>query len=126
MKFKLDENLGASLVILFKKHAHDVETVFDENLSGASDEKIYKTCCAEGRCLVTLDLDFSDPVRFQSERCGGIIVLRVPRFFTISLLTGMIAQIFQTLKTLPLNGKLWIVEPGRIRVHQNKDEIDDL
>lgn len=86
MKIKLDENLGHSVVQVFRRAGHDVETVRQENLSGASDRRILEICQAEERCLVTLDLDFSNPLIFDPALYPGIAVLRVltnpylPRF----------------------------------------------
>ncbi len=40
MKIKLDENIPNRLTALLKKLGHDVDTVFEEKLSGQNDEKI--------------------------------------------------------------------------------------
>ena len=63
MTFKLDENLGPSLAAPLRDAGYDVQTVIDERLGGASDQDVYEAVCREGRCLITLDLDFSDPIR---------------------------------------------------------------
>jgi len=44
MKFKIDENLGKSAAKFLIAAGHDVDTVFDENLSGAPDDKIFTAC----------------------------------------------------------------------------------
>ena len=122
MRFKLDENLGNRTRDLFGSAGHDVETVYGEKLSGASDERIFEACCAEQRCLVSLDLDFADPVRFPAERCGGIVVIRVPRNPSLAVLGMLVRQLLVALEKMPWSGGLWIVEPGRIRVHQQENE----
>ena len=71
--------------------------------------------------LVTLDLDFSDVLRFPPQKAHGIVVIRVPHNPTLPLLEQLIRQFLNTLETMPLNKKLWIVETGRIRVHQAED-----
>jgi len=73
MKFKLDENIGSRSVRLFPGAGHDCETVSKEGLGGASDELIYETCIRENRCLVSLDLDFADVVRFPPVHENTII-----------------------------------------------------
>ena len=60
MKVKLDENLPARLVPILHQHGHDVDTVPDEHLSGRPDTEIWQATSAEGRFLITQDLDFSD------------------------------------------------------------------
>jgi predicted nuclease of predicted toxin-antitoxin system len=79
MRVKLDENFGTRTQDIFRATRHNVKTVWDEELHGCSDQKIFETCCAESRCLVTPDLDFADTVRFQPEKAAGIAVIRVPR-----------------------------------------------
>jgi predicted nuclease of predicted toxin-antitoxin system len=122
MKLKLDENLGHSVQKPFVEAGHEVETVFGEKLSGADDETVFHACCREGRCLVTLDLDFADPVRFQSRDCGGIIVIRLTRRSTADLVKALAFETVAALARMPLDNGLWIVEPGRIRIHQKAEE----
>ncbi len=122
MKFKLDENFGTRTYNIFQKAGHDVRTVRQESLQGASDQCIYEVCCDEQRCLVTLDLDFSDVTCFPPERCGGIVVIRVPQNPSLPLLERMVWQLLRTVEQLTLEGELWIVEIGRIRVHQKSDD----
>ena len=76
MKFKLDENFGARTRSVFEQSGHDVQTVRQETLSGTDDQNLYAVCCAEGRCLVTLDLDFADVTRFPPHEASGIVVIR--------------------------------------------------
>ena len=78
MKWKLDENLGSRTVHLFLKAGHDAETVLQEELSGSSDETLFEVCVREDRCLLTLDIDFADVLRFPPHQTAGIAVLRLP------------------------------------------------
>lgn len=122
MKLKLDENLGSRAEALFRTADHDVETVRSEGLSGAPDQTIYEECCTEGRCLVTLDLDFADPLRFSARRCGGIVILRERGRMTAGQLETLIGQCLHGLQTIPMERDLWIVEPTRIRIHQQEED----
>ena len=78
MKLKFDENFSVRLRQLFLDAGHDVETVHSEGLQGQQDERIYEVCCAEQRCLITSDQDFSDVFRFPPVPTGGIVVFRTP------------------------------------------------
>ena len=78
MKFKLDENFGRHTQHIFRDAGHDVATVRDEGLQGSANLQIYEVCRSENRCLVTLDLDFADVIRFPPEQTAGIAVIRNP------------------------------------------------
>ena len=115
MKIKLDENLGNRGADILRAAGHDVATVVEEGLSSVGDDKLIEVCRSERRCLVTLDLDFGNPLHFDPSRYSGIAVLRLP----IEFLAG---DLFDTVRTLAIGladsaieGKLWIVQRGRIR-----------
>lgn len=122
MKFKLDENFGTRTQQLCRAAGHDVLTVRDQGLHSCPDEHLYEVCCGEHRCLVTLDLDFADVTRFPPEKSDGIVVIRVLKNPSITLLEQLIRQFLQALKKMSVTNKLWIVEIGRIRVHQTEIE----
>ena len=117
MKFKLDENFGTRTQGFFRAAGHDIQTVHGQKLQGCSDQHLYEMCCTERRCLVTLDLDFADITRFPSPG-SGIVVIRVSRNPSLALLEQLIQQFLQALTQMPARKKLWIVEVGRIRIHQ--------
>jgi len=79
VKFKLDENVDLRLVPLVEAGGYDVDTVQGEGLSGADDNSIYDACISADRILLTLDLDFSNPMRFPPGPTQGIIIVRPPR-----------------------------------------------
>ena len=118
MKFKLDENLGSRTAGLIAEFGHDVETVAHERLSGTGDARLFEICVAERRCLITLDLDFADVLRFPPADTPGIAVLRLPRTASLGLLTALVRNLLAALDTEVITGRLWVVETGRIRVHE--------
>jgi len=77
MKIKLDENLPARLVPILQKHGHDVDTVPEEHLSGRPDSEIWQAVSAEGRFLITQDLDFSDTRQFAPGTHAGLLLVRL-------------------------------------------------
>lgn len=124
MKFKLDENLGTRTQNIIHAAGHDVQTVREELLSGTSDDDLFQVCRDESRCLVTLDLDFANVLRFPPENNEGIIVFRLPRNPKLSDLELLSRQFLNSLDQMSVSGKLWIVEIGRIRVHEQQDTED--
>ncbi len=116
MKLKLDENLGGTAFRYLENAGCDVSTVRLQNLCGSADRDLIEVCASEGRCLVTLDLDFSNPLQFPPENYAGIVVLRLPRQPSgediIDCLQTLVAAV--PLGT-PLVGTLRIVSKGRVR-----------
>lgn len=121
MRFKLDENLDTRLAALLIERGHEADSAIAEGLGGASDEKLFSACAQDRRVLVTLDLDFADPLRFPPPQGAGIMVLR-PQRNTLFLIRKTLLAALPALEQAQIEGALWIVEPGRIRVHQPADE----
>ena len=124
MKFKLDENLGPAIQQVFVDAKLDCHTVRDERLSGAEDPKVLAAAIAEDRILVTMDFDFSNIVRYPPAGTSGIAVLSPPGRASRALLRSLAESLVTALTQNAIRGKLWIVEPTRIREHQ-PDDIDD-
>jgi predicted nuclease of predicted toxin-antitoxin system len=117
MRFKLDENIGRRGVELLRDAGHDVATVRDENLAGADDEVLFAVVVKEGRTLVTLDYDFAQVLRFPPAKTSGIVVLELGGRASLAALLERLRSLLATLDLHPLAGRLWIIEPGRVRMH---------
>jgi hypothetical protein len=117
MRIKLDENLDARLADILTHAGHDAATVKEQRLLGIRDEALYAHCIAEGWILVSLDRDFSNVLRYPPESTAGIAVLRGPNdlFPIMRILVETFAEALTHDDPL---GKLWIVEPGRLRIHE--------
>jgi hypothetical protein len=90
-----------------------------QNLCSAADRHLLAVCRAEVRCMVTLDLDFANPLVFPPADCSGIAVLRPPKKASREDLLGLVRTLVGGLGRREIKGKLWIVQPGRIREHQS-------
>jgi hypothetical protein len=121
MKIKLDENIGNRGASLLKAAGHDVMTVRQQDLQGCRDETLFTICAEEGRVLVTLDHDFGQVIRFPPERAAGLVVLEPGAPMTAQSLLDRLHDFLEMAKTQSPHGALWIVEPGRVRVHLRRD-----
>ncbi len=79
MRIKLDQNLSQYLRDDLTALKHDVDTVLDQGLSGASDAEVLKGAASHGRILFTLDNDFLDLKRYPLDSHRGVVVFRPPR-----------------------------------------------
>jgi len=122
VKIKLDENIGRRGLELLKASGHDVMTVWDQGLHGVDDEKLFEVCSSEGRALITLDRDFGQVTRFPPERSAGIVVLDTGPSTTLRGVMDRLQDFLAVLEHQSVAGSLWIVEPGRVRVHLREDE----
>ena len=86
-------------------------------LRGAEDSFIAETCRREQLCLITADVDFAQVFEFPPDRYHGLIVLRHPRP-TLAGMRALIQQVAVAVQHENPTSRLWIVEPGRIRIHE--------
>lgn len=121
MKVKLDENLGRRVAGLLREAGHDAVTTQAQGLSSSTDRSLLGACRAEGRCLITPDLDFGNPLLFRPKVYAGIAVLRLPPKPTPGHLTILTRTLIGGLARGTIESKLWIVEPGRIREYQEPE-----
>lgn len=121
MNFKVDENLPLEIASLLTEAGHFAVTVLDQSLGGSIDSKVMTICVEENRALVTIDLDFSNIRAYSPQSLPGIIVLRAPDQSKLSLI-NLSQQFIPLLEREPLKGRLWIVEPGKVRIRGDQDE----
>ena len=96
----------------------DVATVVEQGLMGVADVDLIDVCRGENRCLITLDLDFSNPFIFPPEDYAGIVVIRLPRRSAPEDLYQAVRVLISAFKSDAIEGRLWFVERRRIRQYQ--------
>ena len=115
MKFKVDEDLPADVALALRSIGHEAETVHEEGMTGWKDPDIASRCQAERRALVTLDVGFANVRAYPPGEHAGLIVMRLGRQDKPHVLT-VLRSILPLLEREPLEGRLWIVEEGRVRI----------
>ncbi len=119
MRFKIDENLHDDVAEALRMHGHDARTVLDQGLRGRPDPEIAAVVRREGRVLVTLDLDFGGVREYPPEQYRGLIVLRVVDQSRRHILS-VIERVVAVLDCTPLEGRLWVVSEGGIRIRPGR------
>jgi predicted nuclease of predicted toxin-antitoxin system len=114
LRLKIDENLPSECAEVLRDGGFEADTVADERLTGAEDSVIAVRSRAEGRVLITLDLDFANIRAYPPAEYAGIIVLRSKRQDKRVVL-ALVHRVALVLANRVPAGELWIVEPDRIR-----------
>ncbi|TDJ70219.1 MAG: hypothetical protein E2O38_11885 [Proteobacteria bacterium] len=70
--------------------------------------------------LVTMDYDFTNVLRYPPHQTSGIVVINLPGRTSITLLKNLVTSMLNMISVEGIRGKLWIVEPGRIREHESE------
>lgn len=115
MRGKIDENVPTEAVDLLRQAGWECDTVYDEALGGAEDPQLIDRCRVEGRVLFTIDLDFADIRAYPPSDQVGIVVFRAPKPSRAAVL-ALVQAAIPVLASEWAERRLWIVEPGRVRI----------
>lgn len=117
MRFVIDADLPRSTADLLRRHGHDAIDVRDAGLGAAGDSELAAFARAQKACLITGDFGFADVRNYPPEVYPGIVVLELPRGATASFILSLIEAFLQQPDLLSrLQGRLAVVQPGRVRL----------
>jgi hypothetical protein len=91
-------------------------------MSGAEDGDLVERCRRERRGLITLELEFANPLVFRPSQDHGIAVLRLARQASPRAFLDLMNALLVALDEEQLDGKPWIVEIDRFRVYQEGED----
>jgi predicted nuclease of predicted toxin-antitoxin system len=115
VKLLLDENLSPAHAVRLRRLGHDAVAVIERGMGGAEDRVVRQLASDEQRVLVTIDSDFSHLPRFPVENTPGVIWLR-PWPPTETVIQALLDGALLRLAAIAVQGKIVVVEPGRIRI----------
>ncbi len=115
MKLKLDENLSRHLKEILSVLGHDIITAAEENLLGQQDSRIAEAARAEGRMLLTLDLEFGNIRKNPPGSHPGIVLFRPSSLGPLAV-NRFVEEFIRQTDMDALAGCVVVAEPGRTRV----------
>src|SRR5947209_8131980 len=115
MRFQLDENMPGVLLADLAALGHDAETCEQEGIAGTGDPAISAQATAEGRVVLSFDLDFANIVVFPPGTHSGHVVLRLHRPDVPSA-RAAVARLIRYVSESEMHGSIVIVDDTRIRI----------
>ena len=119
MRVKLDENITTAAKALIAQHGHEVDTVVDEGLTGATDSVVSQACRSDERMLVTFDVGFGNLRAYPPGTHNGIVLLRLadqrPDVTLDVLRRFLIGHVLDDLA-----GALIVVSDDRVRIRRSE------
>jgi predicted nuclease of predicted toxin-antitoxin system len=115
MKIKLDENVTTRAASALTDLGHDVDSVFEERLTGRPDEDIWIATQDAKRFLITQDFGFADIRRFAPGSHFGLLLLRL-KITNQATVVERLAEVFKNEDCSAWEKCLVIVTEAKVRV----------
>src|SRR5437773_12481752 len=82
MRFLVDACVDVRVSEWLRGQGHDAVHLSEQGLQRLNDGEISRKAAAEGRCVLTFDLDFGEIAALSGQTKGSVIVFRLgdPRF----------------------------------------------
>ena len=119
MKFVLDENIPLSLVDLFLACGFLVEHIRLTPLRGAEDKEISHYAKQEQAILITKDLEFANILLYPPGSHYGLVVLRLPYYYTAQQISEVMKRFLSEIKLEELSESITVIELGRYRIRKH-------
>ena len=116
MDFFLDANLPRTAKDVFKKFNLGVVHASDVDLAEAPDRIIFDFAVKHKQILVTKDLDFANTQLYPLGTHCGIIVLRLPSYFTATQIKNALMNFLKEINLKDIAGAITILETGKYRI----------
>src|SRR5260370_40400417 len=110
----LDENLPKTLWKALKAAGYPSARLVDEVLRGQPDSVIFRQVRSRAT-IITRDKDFLKTDQFPIPH-SGIIVVRLPNSTSVAEVVREVLNALTTLTEQDLTNKVFVVEPGQVRL----------
>lgn len=117
MRFLADMGVALRIVEWLRSQGHDVTHLREEGLHRLPNGQIFAKAIAEGRALLTFDLDFGEIAALARGRRASVILFRLHNTRTphvIDRLAAVLASLTNALE----KGAIVIVEESRHRIRE--------
>jgi len=115
MKFLLDANIPYSAREIFGEN-HNALHVRDLNLQNASDKEIIDWAKQNKAALISRDFDFANILNFPPKDYSGIIILKIPSFYTAFEIKRVLRNFIEEINSSLIPKSTIIVEETRFRI----------
>jgi len=122
MRFFLDANMPYSSKDVFSPFGQ-VNHAGDVGLASAADREIIKYAVERKAILVTKDLEFASILLYPWDSHLGVIVLRLPFYFTAKQINKVLRGFLSSLDVKELENAVTIVELGRYRMRRYEGRV---
>lgn len=110
-----DEDIPRRFREVFTEFEWTVLDVRDEGLRGASDEAVFQYAFRHQAVLVTGDLRFINPMRFELAQLPGIILNRLPQRLLLAERLQELHRILAGTDATSILGHITVFGIGRVR-----------
>ena len=104
MRFLADENIHAKLLPFSREAGHDIRFV----AKGTADPKVAALAKAEGRIILTHDMDFANTDRHPLSSHSGVILIRINPLY-LNKMKAALTNLFQSIPESELSNRLFFV-----------------
>lgn len=117
MRFLADAGVAQRVVDWLRAEGHDILHLRDRGLQRLPDREVFELASAEGRILITFDLDFGEIVAFSGGRVVSVVLLRL-RDTRSSHVTERLRSVLERSARQLDQGAVVVVEESRHRVRR--------
>jgi len=119
LKFLIDENMPRSTAEALKKIGHESIDVRDYNLSGKSDEEVFKFAQNEKAIIITADRGFGNILRFPLGKHNGIIIANFLNEMSTTEINSHLVRQIQSLSEEQISGSLVVIDSKKARTRKS-------